>query len=290
MAFQDIERLKARVEKDPNSMLFVPLAEEYKKVGMFDEAITVLTKGLERHPNYMSARVSLGKIYLEKGMFSEASFEFEQVMKTIPDNLYANKKLAEIYRDLGEKEKAIEAYKRVLRLNPKDEDSAKGLADLQGKEKEFTIHPEVTQIVRAMLKEEGAPELTVSREIKVGKPLTVERGVKEEVLEAKEPPEAEVVPEGLFKESTGTIEEVSKPVFSMNDADSSIAEGRYEEALNIYKQILSREPENRHVLQRIEELKALLKLLGKGKEELSEKLDRFLQAIKDRQDEFFRNS
>jgi tetratricopeptide (TPR) repeat protein len=67
MALEEIERLKEKINKDPNSKLFVPLAEEYKKAGMFDEAIDALILGLERQPNYLSARVSLGKIYIERG-------------------------------------------------------------------------------------------------------------------------------------------------------------------------------------------------------------------------------
>jgi len=108
MALEDIERLKEKITRDPNSKLFVPLAEEYKKAGMYDEAIDALTKGLEQQPGYLSARVSLGKIYIERGMLSEARDEFEKVINAIPDNLYAHKKLAEIYRELGEKEKAIQ--------------------------------------------------------------------------------------------------------------------------------------------------------------------------------------
>ncbi|HKZ57404.1 MAG TPA: hypothetical protein VJ024_06855, partial [Thermodesulfovibrionales bacterium] len=80
MALNELERLKERVDKDPSSKLFVPLAEEYKKAGMFEEAVDVLMKGLERHPNYMSARVSLGKIYIEKEMLNEAGQEFEKVV------------------------------------------------------------------------------------------------------------------------------------------------------------------------------------------------------------------
>ena len=66
MALEDIEKLKEKVKKDPNSKLFVPLAEEYRKTGMLDEAISVLMTGITSQPGYASARVSLGKIYLEK--------------------------------------------------------------------------------------------------------------------------------------------------------------------------------------------------------------------------------
>src|SRR4030042_4288206 len=135
MAFEDIERLREKVDKDPNSKLFIPLAEEYKKAGMYDEAIDVVIRGIERQPGYMSARVSLGKIYIEREMLKEAKAEFEKVISAIPDNLYAHKKLAEIYRDIGEKERAVKEFKTVLKLNPMDEWAAMNLADIEEEHK-----------------------------------------------------------------------------------------------------------------------------------------------------------
>jgi len=132
MALEEIEKLKERLAKDPSSKLFVPLAEEYRKAGMFDEAIEVLKNGLESQPSYMSARVSLGKIYLEKDMIEEAMAEFEQVTKAIPDNLFAHKKLAEIYKELGDPIKAVQRYELVLKLNPLDEDAKINLESLSG--------------------------------------------------------------------------------------------------------------------------------------------------------------
>ena len=131
MALEDIEKLKEKVKKDPNSKLFVPLAEEYRKTGMLDEAISVLMTGITSQPGYASARVSLGKIYLEKKMAPAAKEEFEKVISAIPDNLLAHKKLAEIYRDSGEKERAIGEYRVVLKLNPLDDDAVSNLETLQ---------------------------------------------------------------------------------------------------------------------------------------------------------------
>jgi tetratricopeptide (TPR) repeat protein len=132
MSMKEIEKLREKVEKDPNSKLYVPLAEEYRKEGMLDEAVEVLQKGIERQPGYMSARVSLGKIYLEKGHMDEARAEFEQVVKVIPDNLYSHKKLAEIYRDTGERDLAIRAFRTFLKLNPMDAEALNSLRDLEG--------------------------------------------------------------------------------------------------------------------------------------------------------------
>ncbi len=122
-----IEKLKEKVEKDPSSKLFVPLAEEYRKAGMFDEAIGVLEGGLNRQPDYLSARVALGKIFLEKGMKREAQSEFEKVVAAIPDNLYAQRKLADLYLEDGDTERAKSAFRNVLELHPRDEEARKTL-------------------------------------------------------------------------------------------------------------------------------------------------------------------
>jgi len=297
MVFQEIERLKERVDKDPNSKLFVPLAEEYKKAGMLDEAIDALMKGLERHPSYMSARVSLGKIYLEKGLLSEASAEFEKVVSAIPDNLYAHKKLAEIYRALSEREKAVEEFRKVLKLNPTDEDAAQSLAILEGR---FTIQPEVTEMVKAMMKEEKPSEVSTSEPLKELKeaPFKAEE-VFGEILEEQERLSEEeiLISEEVFEEPEFAAEDIHEALgkgvldesqINIGDADRYISQGRYAEALNVYRRLLSIEPSNVYLLQRVEELRALLKLLGRSKEELISKMNGFLDGIKKRKDEFFR--
>jgi tetratricopeptide (TPR) repeat protein len=327
MAFEDIEKLKEKVDKDPNSKLFVPLAEEYKKAGMLDEAIAVLTKGLERQPGYMSARVSLGKVYLEKGMLDEAKAEFEKVISVIPDNLYAHRKLAEIYRDLGEADNAIKEFKTVLRLNPMDEEAATSLGYLEGKphlEEKPPIKPiEPEPPIEVIEKEAELSEVSVSKEdVEDFRKALFEKGEKE-TEEVEELPEEDVFSlEDMFKEPGAVVEEIKEeiggdeeviiseditaveaeevleeikeiseePRLSISDADSYISQGRYMEAMTVYRRLLSVEPDNKHVLQRIEELRALLKLLGKDKEELIARLNNFLDSIKKRRNEFFRSS
>jgi tetratricopeptide (TPR) repeat protein len=349
MATEDIERLKEKIDKDPDSKLFVPLAEEYKKAGMLDEAIAVLSTGLEKQPSYLSARVSLGKIYIEKGMLEEAKSEFDKVVSVIPDNLYAHKKLAEIYKALGEKEKAVIEFNAVLKLNPMDEWAAASIAAIEGepsqtaetqKEETEDIFP-VEELQEA---EEEPGEIMTDRDIELSESLSVEEA--EEAKEEEEMPleaslseedkelwkahletvkgegdegvsesspvgemaeEAEAdgeLPEedsfsfeDIFKESEtrprempslseGESPDQTDSYRSVYDADQFVLQGRYVEAMDAYRAILSEAPDDKHVLQRVEELKALLKLLGKDKEELVQKLEAFLEGLKKRRDEF----
>jgi predicted Zn-dependent protease len=97
-----IEELKRRVEKDPASVAFAALAEEYRRAGNCDEAIRLCRSGLARHPGYLSAHVTLGRALLDTGQLQDAQDELEQVVHLAPDNLAAVRALAEIRRRRGE--------------------------------------------------------------------------------------------------------------------------------------------------------------------------------------------
>ena len=60
-----IEELEKRLAADPNSRMFVQLAEEYRKQGLLENAIEICEQGLTKHPQYPSARVALGRALLE---------------------------------------------------------------------------------------------------------------------------------------------------------------------------------------------------------------------------------
>jgi tetratricopeptide (TPR) repeat protein len=364
MALEEIERLKDKIEKDPFSKLFVPLAEEYKKTGMYDEAIDVLTKGLEKQPAYLSARVSLAKIYIERGLPDKARDEFEKVIEAIPDNLYAHKKLAEIYKELGEKDSAVKEFKTVLRLNPADEWAATTLAEIEGepekqvpkpaeekiaetphpeeeppeetdREKPLDISPggeerdlsELRSEIDEPIETEKAPEIPASareaelweqhagtfREIEEEKPSGGESiseedmklwkahtGMAEEKEAAEEEAAKEAVElpeedsfsfEDIFKKPKAAVEEAEEvseqPQLKAADADRYISQEKYSDAMKVYRDLLSAEPDNRQILQRVQELRALLKMLGKDKEQLISRLDSFLSGVKKRQNEFF---
>lgn len=380
MAAKDIEKLKEKFEKDPNSKLFLPLAEEYRKEGMLDEAVEALQSGLDKHKSYTSARVLLGKIYVEKGMLDEARKEFEIVIAAVPDNLFAHKKLAEIYRDTGEAELAIKAFKSILKLNPMDEESLNSLKDLESVAVSRLADEGQAAAADAgvglKMPEEPADVLTYNEQISEevsGEAADVQVEQSEEDLNAfkeslfgnKGPADEEIEVETVQEEAVVepvqdlTFEDLAEEVsqedipapaataaefeqdFSFDDvaeegaqeevsvvettaaeiaekaeigdfmegltemetaapqpgaaegldaADSFVSEGNFSGAMGIYRKHLSMDPNNKTVLQRVDELRALLKLLGKDKEVLIAKLDAFLQGINKRRDEFFGRS
>ena len=97
-----IEELRRRVQLDPASIAFAALAEEYRRAGQFEDAIAACEAGLQRHPAYISARVTLGRSLLELGRFDEARHQLEHVLRTAPENLAAIRALAEIHDRVGD--------------------------------------------------------------------------------------------------------------------------------------------------------------------------------------------
>src|SRR5262245_23453106 len=104
-----IEALRRRIEKDPASIAFAQLAEEYRRGGNYQQAITICREGLTRHPGYLSAQVTLGRALIELEQFDEARRELEAVVSVAPDNLAAIRALADIHQRVGGGDAAGEA-------------------------------------------------------------------------------------------------------------------------------------------------------------------------------------
>ena len=124
MAFDSprILELQRRVASDPSSIAFAQLGEELRRVGANEEAIAVCRTGLQRHPGYLSARVTLGRALVELDRLDEAHAELSVVVSNASDNLAAIRGLAEIHQRRGEMTEALDFYRRALELARHDPD------------------------------------------------------------------------------------------------------------------------------------------------------------------------
>ena len=83
----EIDRLATQLAKDPHSKAFMPLAEEYGKIGMWQEAAGVLEDGLKLYPGFITAMVALGRAYDHMGQATKAKAILEESVKLSPENL-----------------------------------------------------------------------------------------------------------------------------------------------------------------------------------------------------------
>jgi tetratricopeptide (TPR) repeat protein len=96
-----IEDLRRRVDADPTSIAFAALAEEYRRVGQFQEAVDACRRGLERHPAYLSAKVTLARALIELNELDEAQRELDEVLRIAPENLAAIRARADVHHRRG---------------------------------------------------------------------------------------------------------------------------------------------------------------------------------------------
>ena len=128
-----IDDLRKRLEKDPGSRLFAQLAEELRKAGELEDAILVSREGLQKHPAYPSARMTLGRALFDKGDLGGARAELEGVLKGAADNILASRLLAECLEGLGDLPAAMERYRQTLAMAPGDRQIASKVSALEAK-------------------------------------------------------------------------------------------------------------------------------------------------------------
>ncbi|HEY2804242.1 MAG TPA: tetratricopeptide repeat protein, partial [Gemmatimonadales bacterium] len=131
-ALSEIEKLEARWAENPDGRYFAPLADAYRKAGRIDEAITVATGGLGKHPDYLSAHIVLGRCYLAKKDDGEARAAFERVLALDGENIIALKSLAEIAERENQIDDARRWLQRLLTIDAMNAEAAEDLARLGG--------------------------------------------------------------------------------------------------------------------------------------------------------------
>lgn len=114
--------LRRRVQEDPASIAFAQLAEELRRDGANEEAVAVCRAGLAHHPEYLTARVTLGRALVELDRLDQAFNELTYVLDAAPGNLPAIRALAEIYQRRGLMSEALVHYRRALQLAQHDAD------------------------------------------------------------------------------------------------------------------------------------------------------------------------
>lgn len=254
-----IERLKQRIREKPDSKLFLSLAEEYRKNDNIDDAMVILIEGIKKNPDFLAARLTLGRWYLLGNMFTEAKKEFSEITGAAPNNIYALKGLAEALENMGFIKDAVAAHRKILEINPLDKEAALFINAVG-------IEPTAIDTIE----QEAAPDLIPHEEIQetAGLPVETELAgeVREAVTSAEEPIEAIKVniPEQL------------------TEAERLIADGRYRKALKIFNNMLSSMPDDKKILQMKGELLSLMKLVGKDKDSMIKRLNAFMFLVNDR--------
>ena len=117
--------MKKKLEDDPNSLVFAPLAEAYRKEGALEDAYQVCSKGLEKNPDYSNGHLVLGRIYQGQSKLDNAVLEFKKVLEFDPENLMAHSLLGLLFMQKSDFKAAIDEYQAILTLTPDDDETQK---------------------------------------------------------------------------------------------------------------------------------------------------------------------
>ncbi len=216
----EIKMLQERYDRAPESRIFAPLADAYRKNGDVDKAIELCEKGLEGFPEYASAHVILGKCFYDKGATERSRAEFERVLEIDPENMVALKFMGDILMSEGDRDESISCYRRILAIDPTNEEVSD---KLKGLENEFR-----------------------EREIDLDDADTVKKSGQPGEL-------ATLTLAGIYA-----------------------AQGYYNKALKIYKEVLDSEPDNTEAAEMIVKIEEMIESSNK---ELEETFDEEVMTI-----------
>lgn len=124
-------KYQADFEKNSRSRVFAPLAEAYRKLGMTDKAMEILSQGIRFHPSYVMGYLGLAFCYFDLKQFNLAYSTLRPLIETSRDNLRLQKLFSDICLELGKKDEALETFKYLLFINPRDKDVAESVSRLE---------------------------------------------------------------------------------------------------------------------------------------------------------------
>ena len=112
----DVRALSAQLAQDPQSLVFLRLAEALRRKGQLDAALRVALNGLERHPHLADAHDLYARVLTDKHDYERAFDEWDMALRIAPNHTGALKGLAFLYfkvGDLGQAEAHLELARRV---------------------------------------------------------------------------------------------------------------------------------------------------------------------------------
>ena len=159
---EEFRQLLERYKNSPDSRLFAPVADMYRKRGEVGKAIETCNQGLEVYPDYVSARVILGKCFYDKGASERAKTEFEKVLDLDSENMVALKFLGDISLAENKTGRAADYYQRLLEIDPTNERIRNIYEELTAEFEPAEIDLEKGDQVESMLDETEPATMTLA--------------------------------------------------------------------------------------------------------------------------------
>ncbi len=128
----DIAYFLSKMEAEPNSGYFIPIALGYNKLEKYDETIAMCKTAVERFPSNCAAKTFLAEAYVYKGLFDQARDLLFDVTAEDDNNYKALKLLGVICKEKGDNTEALKYLTGAFIRAPEDEDVRKMIDELGG--------------------------------------------------------------------------------------------------------------------------------------------------------------
>ena len=128
----DIAYFLSKMEAEPNSGYFIPIALAYNKLEKYDETIAMCKTAVERFPSNCAAKTFLAEAYVYKGLFDQARELLFDVTAEDDNNYKALKLLGIICKEKGDNTEALKYLTGAFIRSPEDEEVRKMIDELGG--------------------------------------------------------------------------------------------------------------------------------------------------------------
>lgn len=234
----DIKKYEDMLAADPKSYCFTLLSELYRKLGLLDDAINTAKRGIDAHPEYIGGYVAIGRAYFEKGMKEESITALMKVVQVTPENILAQKLLSQMFMERGDVEAAIKSLSIIELLNPDDV--------------ECRLMLEALRKSVAHVEESSGPEGDEFISSEETATQDKEGFVFLDEIQETELPEERLEPEHELQETDAFPEK--GPLASATLAELFVSQGFLDRAINVYRELLEKEPDNEKFRARLNEL------------------------------------
>ncbi len=288
-------------EKNPRSKVFAPLAEAYRKIGMTDKAMEILSNGIKYNPGYVMGYLGMSACYYDVKQFNMAYTTLRPFVETSRDNLRLQRLFADTCLALGRKDEALETFKYLLFINPKDKEVGKFVSVLENEiesrtkfeHKPIVIPPEsftdFSNLEEVNLNDNAIEKIDFEKWLTVDLSKNKVESKKEEsfdkwVLEkevkpfvkAKEEPQEYKIHQTVEKTNTE-----SSPFVTHTLVDLYIGQGHIEKALNVLEKILELNPSDKSSRDKLAEIKSLIEQPQSSEKEIIIIQEQTLKATDD---------
>jgi len=205
---------------DIDSNFFIQEAESLRLQGRHAEAIQACKDGLKKMPDALRGRLLLGRCYLETGRIVEARKELERVALVVEECLPVYKLLSQVYLEEKDVDKALEVLRKTLYF-PRPEEA---------------LPKKVTPLEMDLLHRGTRPPFVTPPPFQKPSPPSPAGVPEEKKPEEEEKPAKPAIP-------TDTLAEIY------------LKQGHLDRALEVYQDILAKDPHNALVKEKCESLK-----------------------------------